>query len=379
MPDPNKQTVSATQVAALFNLSPYETRWTLYQQFVGALPWMNDEENERMYWGKKLQPAILSAVADQLRMDVLPNDGDDYLRHPDLLVGCTPDGLVMDPQRGLGWIETKAVDWMVFKDQWTPTSPPPHIVLQHQVQLMIPHPWPDDRQGPRDIIRDPGDVFPSWGIVAALVGGNELHLYEFTPDEKLHEKIAYEAGLFMGQVKGRNEPPVTGDPVELPGIAAVWPQVIEDKWLDLRGEENDEETGLLIAEYLYAAGEKSAMGKWADKNKARLLALAQDCQIIRTTGFLFKISKSSRDARTVSLPDSLLTSVGCLLESAEGFYGADVPQAAEAAINLLRDWREEIAKAGITTRVTAKKFEGEVDSTPGAMKEASYGKAAEGN
>ena len=373
MPDPNKQTVSATQVAALFNLSPYETRWTLYQQFVGKLPWMNDEVNERMYWGKKLQPAILSAVSDKLRLDVIGNHDDEYLRHPNLPIGCTPDGYVMDPQRGLGWIETKAVDWMVFKDQWTPTSPPPHIVLQHQVQLAIPAKMP--------AVDDHGDrVWPQWGIVAALVGGNELHLYEFTPDAALHEKIAAEAATFMEQVRGCNEPPLTGDPVELPGIATVWPQVIEDKWLDLRGEDNDEEVATLIAEYKYASGEKSSMGKWADKNKARLLGIAQDNQVIRTTGFLFKISKSPRDARAVSLPDTLLTSVGRLLVDIADQPGSQGDYAEERAsvIDMLRDWHEEIAKAGITTRVTAKEIEGEVDSTPGLMKDASYGEAAEG-
>ena len=370
MPDPNKQTVSATQVAALFNRSPYETRWTLYQQFVGKLPWMNDEENERMYWGKKLQPAILSAVSDKLRLDVIGNHDDEYLRHPDWLVGCTPDGYVLDPQRGLGWIETKAVDWMVFKDQWTPTSPPPHIVLQHQVQLMIPN---------TDIILrgDDEPPIPKWGIVAALVGGNELHLYEFTPDEKLHEKIAAEAETFMEQVLRYNEPPLTGDPVELPGIATVWPQVIEDKWLDLRGEDNDEEVATLIAEYKYASGETSLNKKWAEKNKARLLGIAQDCQIIRTTGYLFKISKSPRDARSISLPDTLLTSVGRLLEAGSEVVDREIPEH-EEAMQELRNWREEIAKAGITTRVTAKEIEGEADSTPGLMKDASYGEAAKG-
>lgn len=370
MPDPNKQTISATQVPALFNRSPYETRWTLYQRFIGALDWMKEgdgEDQDRMYWGKKLQPAILSAVADKLKIDKVlhENKTDRYMRHPEVPVGCTPDGYMMDPQRGLGWIETKNVDGMIFRDQWTPTSPPDHIVLQHQTQLMVP--LNTVQQGGPD-----RHDFPQWGIVAALVGGNALHLYEFTPDAKLHEKIAAEARTFMEQVRGRNEPEVTGDPIELPEIATVWPD-FRNEVLDVRGTDDDDTVATMIAEFMYASQMKTANAKWADGLKARLLGMVRnEYDRIRASGYSFKVTKSPRSAKVYALPDALQKSVGRFLneygEIPGGFDHDDLARLVPLLKEVL-EWREISGTDGITTRVTAKKIEGEAEATPGVLRD----------
>lgn len=50
MPDPNRQTVSASQAAALFGVSPYTTRMALYHWLKDGTP-IDDDEDERMTIG----------------------------------------------------------------------------------------------------------------------------------------------------------------------------------------------------------------------------------------------------------------------------------------------------------------------------------------
>ena len=114
MPDPRLETVSASQAAALFNRSPYDTRWTLYQRFIGNVP--EDAADNRMAWGKRMQPLLLEAAGEDLALEVQPPDafglavddmfqGDPYLRNG--MLGCTRDALVVCPDRGPGALELK--------------------------------------------------------------------------------------------------------------------------------------------------------------------------------------------------------------------------------------------------------------------------------
>ena len=69
--------------------------------------------------------------------------------------GAAPDREIGD--RGGGVLEIKTVDWLVRARLGR--EPPPHILLQLQAQL--------------------GVTGREWGAVAALVGGNELRIWEY--------------------------------------------------------------------------------------------------------------------------------------------------------------------------------------------------------
>ena len=62
MPDPTKVTISATEMPMLLGVSPYGTKWMLYQKFAKGVDLPSTTHN-RMDWGSKLEPLILTPEA----------------------------------------------------------------------------------------------------------------------------------------------------------------------------------------------------------------------------------------------------------------------------------------------------------------------------
>lgn len=157
--------VGASEVAALFGASPWLTRFELYHRKVGTIgtPEFNAShdgtpENERIYWGVKLEAPIIEAAkerygyTDREQLPRLTNGKG---------LGGHPDRRVMCPKRGPGVIEVKMVDWLERK-KWG-DEPPMHYLLQSQTY-----------QGLDNAL---------WGDVVVLVGGNALErfCYDFRP------------------------------------------------------------------------------------------------------------------------------------------------------------------------------------------------------
>ena len=69
MPDPDLKSVSASQASALFNVSPYITRWMLWNMFAHGLV-DTRAESTRMMWGKIRQRPILDQVAREWKFEV---------------------------------------------------------------------------------------------------------------------------------------------------------------------------------------------------------------------------------------------------------------------------------------------------------------------
>lgn len=204
MPDLEHKTVSASQVPALFGVSPYQSRWMLWQHFATRAPLIDDRDDTKD-WGSALQAPILDWVSRELRLDAVPHS--DYLRHPTLPVGCTPDGWVRDPIEGLGTIEAKAVN------TWSPQEYeggrcPLHVELQVQTQLMVPHPeW----------------GLPRWGVIAATLGGTPPQLWRRRADPIVQAKIAEQSATFLASVAAGDEPPIEGVADEIPWLLERYP------------------------------------------------------------------------------------------------------------------------------------------------------------
>src|SRR6185312_4107527 len=261
VPDITKQTVSASQMPAILNRSPYATRFTMYQHFAEGFD-VDPEESERMEWGSRLEPTILRAAADELRAEVLPHDQAVYFRHPSLPVGCTPDGYVLDPQRGLGYVE-----------------------VQHQVQLMTPQ---------------PEFGIPKWGAIACLVGGNDFRLYPREPGGEVQQQIAAEASRFLDDVRHKREPEVLGRALELPALIFALPRTDREKVLTEADFDDKRaiELALMIEAYEFAKARESGGKKDAEEIKVRLLAAAGDAASMLLHGRRLNISRVEVKERT---------------------------------------------------------------------------------
>lgn len=277
MPDPTGKTISATQAPALFNASPYFTRWMLWQHFANGLPLDADEPDGRMLWGKKLQPLIIAQAAEDLRLEVRPNADDSYHRRGPL--GCTRDAIVICPDRGPGALETKCVfDYRTWMADWGGgKSVPRHYEIQLQQQMLV------------------GDDVGSyaWGIVAAWVAG-EVHYFERVPIDKLWDALAIESAEFFRSVKAGAEPQPFGAPVEIPWLTELFP-VARGKSIDLS---DDAALAEAAVQYRDAKEQESAGARTAESLKAQLLAAARDAEeILLADGYRYRVRPHGKGKR----------------------------------------------------------------------------------
>ncbi len=255
MPDPDMLTVSATQIPALFNVSQYATRWMMYKHFADGAP-LETDENVRMKWGSLMQPLIIREAAEQLKMEVIPNDGDVYHRRG--LLGCTRDATIICPDRGPGAMETKCVfDYRTWMNDWNGgRQPPKPHELQLQQQMLV------------------GDEEPyEWGVIVAWLAG-DLYFFERSPIEDLWPRLNAAAAEFFEDLKHRREPDPFGSPIELPWLTKMFP-VIRGKTIE--GGPDILKTAVA---YRDARERQSTAEELAAPLRAQLLAYAKDAEII---------------------------------------------------------------------------------------------------
>ena len=88
MPDPKRDTISATQVPALFDASPYITKFALYHYLRGAE--IETASNSRMDWGLRMQPLLIEQAARDLKLEIKENIAHRYIRSEHGFLGYTP-------------------------------------------------------------------------------------------------------------------------------------------------------------------------------------------------------------------------------------------------------------------------------------------------
>jgi hypothetical protein len=287
MPDPTRETISATESAALFGVSPYATRWMLYQRFAKGAD-IDATEDARMSWGKKLQPLVLAQAAEDLALEVHPNDGDTYHRRG--LLGCTRDGEIICPDRGPGAIETKCVfDYRTWMTDWAGGDRPPRrheIQLQHQMFV-------GGGRGPSY----------NWGVLVAWVAG-EQHYFEREPITDLWRAINTEAATFFDDVKAGNEPDPFGQLIELPLLNELFPTV-PDKVLDLSADVDAAKLSDKAAMFKHYKDSENGYKRTAEKLRAEFLALAKDNEtVLLPAGIVIRVSPTKNGKRlNVHVPE----------------------------------------------------------------------------
>lgn len=280
MPDPSRKTISASQVAGLFNRSPYATRWMLYQGFKKGMPLGDDgTPGDRMSWGQRLEPAILRAVADELRLDVVANTRYDVM--PDLPLGCTRDADLVDPSLGYGVVEVKNVDGLVYRQTWSEEHAPPHIEIQHQAQMMVPHPT---------------HGLPKWGVLAALVGGNELKILRRTHSTEMQKDLRSEVIRFFKELGENKEPDPLGTEREVRGLQFLYPERVPGKIIS---RFDDEEAALLVDEYLELNAQRLEVEKAEKALRAKILVMGKDAEIVNLPRYAIEYKVEKRDGYTV--------------------------------------------------------------------------------
>jgi len=280
MPDPTRKTISASQTAALYNASPYLTRWMLYQYLRG-----NNVEaaaTDRMYWGAKMQPLVLERAAADLALEIKPNFENNYV-HDDVL-GYTADAGIWHPEKGPGIVESKCVfDYRVWMNDWDGGKRVPrHYELQLQTALAV---------------GDGSQAF-RWGMFAVWCCG-EMFYFEREHNPVVALDMHDQSVLMLAQVARGEEPDPFGSAIEMPILEKLLP-VVKGKQLDLREDAEARKYSELGKMLVQFRKDKSFYEKAADDARNKLRTLARDAETVHLPfGVTLKLSARSRREQLV--------------------------------------------------------------------------------
>lgn len=180
--------LTSTEISAVLGISPYATAFEVWQVKAGKIA-DSFAENDRMRWGRRLEPVIAQGLAEDHGLRAKPLSGC-YMRHPTVpRMGASFDFEILDPERpdlGTGLLEVKNVDGGVFARDWIDLGDgereaPPHIEAQVQHQLAV-----SGRQ---------------WAAIGVLVGGNRAYLLRRERDEAAISAICEEVRRFWASIE----------------------------------------------------------------------------------------------------------------------------------------------------------------------------------
>lgn len=246
-----RQRIGASEVGALFGVqAPFQqSAFALHHIKAGAAE-EPDISGPRLTWGLKLEEVIATAAAEEKGWTVRRGR---YAVCDTCRLGASLDfEIEADPTGknfGPGVMETKNVDWLQHRRTWTEGEPPPHILMQLQAQLMASG--------------------YTWGVVAGLVGGNDLQIYPYTAMPALHAEIKERVDEFWRRVAENDPPPVDGSESASRVLATLYAEPADDV-IDL--SESNEWPEAVAAFIAATAAKKQAQEDYAD-SKNRVISL----------------------------------------------------------------------------------------------------------
>jgi predicted phage-related endonuclease len=254
-----KTDVTASTVAALFGLHPYETALGLYAAKTGVA--MPDIDSKVLRRGRLLEGAVANAVHEE-RPNWSVTKANEYLRDPKIRLGATPDFYIYDENRR-GVLQAKTVAPNAFRSSWTEETPPTWIALQTATEMLL----------------DGAD----FGVIAALVvdGWNfDLHIYDVPRNAGAEARIRDAVAKFWDDV-GKGIPPKTDYARDDRLLQILYPRQVPGKEIDLRASNRAPEL-LEQREAAMAAIKQSEQGKTAAESELR--ELIGDAEIAIVSG-----------------------------------------------------------------------------------------------
>ena len=252
----------------------------LYQKFANGEN-IDKPADERMNWGKLMQPLIIEQVARERGLEVIPNN-ETYVRRG--LLGCTRDATIIAPGIGPGALEIKCVfDYRVWMTKWNGgKTVPREIEIQLQQQMFV-------GDGDDGLFR--GGY--NWGLIAVWVCA-DLYYFERKPVLEFWDDLQRRAIGFFSDVRSKREADPFGAAVELPLLAKLFPTE-PDKVLDLSADPNHVTTAEQVSMYVHLKSEATGCTAAAERSRIELLALAKDAELVLLPcGVSYRVKKSGR-------------------------------------------------------------------------------------
>jgi putative phage-type endonuclease len=247
-----RQHIGGSEVAALFGEHPRVTRYELWNRKKERLPDPDLSDNERVFWGTILEPAIAQGVGAKTGWTIRKVRRY-FSRRPELALGASLDYEIVAHDRGPGVLEIKTADWLIVR-AWEDGEPPLSYELQLQSYLAC--------------------TGRSWGCIGVLVGGNELRLFEYDRRPRTVAAIEAEVATFWRSIE-EDKPPKPDWEKDGVAVSRLYSEVMAGKTIDLGASNRVPE---LIANYQAGAAQEKAGKTAKDAAKAELLTLIGDAE-----------------------------------------------------------------------------------------------------
>lgn len=266
--------ITSTECSALFGASPYMTEFELWHNKKNKVV-VKLKENERMKWGKRLEHAIASGIAEDLSIFATPFT--EYVRLPELRAGSSFDFTAIDKEGKKSILEIKNVDYLQMKEKWIVedgevVEAPPHIEIQVQHQLMV--------SGLEK------------AYIGALVGGNSLTIIERGRDERIIKRLINKIESFWKSIEDGN-PPSPDYERDSSFICSIYDQAKEGKISNATHEISS-----LARSYKEASERESIASKEKSAIKAKIIEIIKDNE--KVLGEDFTISCGNVKPKTIS-------------------------------------------------------------------------------
>lgn len=285
------QDLTSTDVAALFGMSPYKTKFELWHEKRSGEP-VRIAQNDRMKWGSRLEASIAAGIAEDQGWIIRPFK--EYVRDPELRIGSSFDFLIYSPTGSAtaydAILEIKTVDALAFRNGWTVTDDfieaPAHIELQVQHQLLVSG--------------------LSVAYIGVLIGGNDVRILQRKADDGVHAAIRAKAAEFWRSIAD-NTPPDPVMPADAAAVIRLNSYAEPGRLFDARGNAS---IASRIAEYHRLKREAADITDIADTIKAELLVEIGDAERVMADGFTISAGMVADSPGTLVTPDMVGQYVG---------------------------------------------------------------------
>jgi putative phage-type endonuclease len=268
-----KPFVTSTEVSALFGLSPYQTALELALLKRGEIE-DTFEENDRTRWGTRLQDSIAAGISEDYGVSAAPLNA--FCTLEDCRLGASFDWQIhgvndrkiddsslriLFGRLGMGLLEIKNVDSLIYKNKWEDDEAPPHIELQLQTQL--------ECSG------------HEWGVIAALVGGNTPRILIRERDKEVGRAIRFKVREFWRNLDAGILPPADM-PEDADTLRRLYNYAEPGKLFDAQ---NNAEITNLCVEYKQASDDEKAAKDRKEVARAYLLEKIGDAEKVLANGY----------------------------------------------------------------------------------------------
>lgn len=250
--------VGGSEVAALFDKSPFITRFTLWHRKAGTIA-SDGAGNDRTEWGKRLEPAIAEGVTADMRWS-LRKSREYHTRDGVAGMGCTLDYDIVDHVDGPGIVEIKFVAaYSTWATDWSDKRAPVAYELQLQHQLAC--------------------TGRPWGAIVCFIGQTAtLRIYERKADPKVIAELERRVREFWQSIAANDRPDPVGTAEEWTALRDLYPEIERGKTIRIE----DERVSEVAQMYRYGQDQQKAGSAIFDSSKVKLLAALgdADCALV---------------------------------------------------------------------------------------------------